>query len=70
MVVFSIDSILIEFKTLVNDINNELNLNSNDNLKNLFETLKQYIIEKTNLSIYELSSSGLVSVLLKIFQDI
>ncbi|CAF2952123.1 unnamed protein product [Rotaria sp. Silwood2] len=63
-------SILIEFKTLVNDINNELNLNSNDNLKNLFETLKQYIIEKTNLSIYELSSSGLVSVLLKIFQDI
>ncbi|CAF3371074.1 unnamed protein product [Rotaria sp. Silwood1] len=63
-------SILIEFKTLVNDINNELNLNICNNLKNLFEKLKKFLIEKTNLSIYELSSSGLISVLLKIFQDL
>ncbi|CAF3546281.1 unnamed protein product [Rotaria sordida] len=63
-------SILIEFQKLVNDLNNELNLNSFDKLKNLFEKLKEFLIEKTNLSIYELSSSGLVSILLKIFQDL
>ncbi|CAM4755870.1 unnamed protein product [Rotaria magnacalcarata] len=63
-------SILTEFKLLVNDLNNELNLNSFDNLKNLFEKLKNFLIEKTDLSIYELSSSGLVSVLLKVFHDL
>ncbi|CAF3339147.1 unnamed protein product [Rotaria socialis] len=63
-------SILTEFQLLVNDLNNELNLNSFDNLKNLFEKLKNFLIEKTDLSIYELSSSGLVSVLLKVFHDL
>lgn len=63
-------SILREFRTVVNDLNKELDLNSDENLKNLFEQLKTFLIEKTDLSIYELSSSGLVSVLLKIFHDL
>jgi E3 ubiquitin-protein ligase HECTD1 len=62
-------SILIELQSIVNDLNNELNLNTFNNLKNLFEKLKEFLLEKTSLSIYELSSSGLVSTLLKIFHD-
>jgi E3 ubiquitin-protein ligase HECTD1 len=63
-------SILIELQSIVEDLNNELNLNSFNNLKNLFEKLKNFLLEKTSLSIYELSSSGLVSTLLKIFHHL
>ncbi|CAF1384645.1 unnamed protein product [Adineta steineri] len=63
-------SILIELQTIVNDLNNELNLNSFTNLNNLFQKLKEFLLEKTSLSIYELSSSGLVTTLLKIFHGL
>ena len=51
-------------------MNNELNSNSFEHLKILFEKLKNFLLEKTSLSIYELSSSGLVSALLKIFHGV
>ena len=63
-------SILIELQSIVEDLNAELNSNSFDNLKILFEKLKEYLIEKKNLSMYELTSSGLVSTLLKIFHGL
>ncbi|CAF4302375.1 unnamed protein product [Rotaria sp. Silwood2] len=56
-------SILNELKLIVNDLNNDLNSNS-------FERLKKFLLEKTSLSLYELSSSGLVSSLLKIFHGL
>ncbi|CAF0873085.1 unnamed protein product [Rotaria sordida] len=56
-------SILNELKSIVNDLNNNLNSNS-------FERLKKFLLEKTSLSLYELSSSGLVSSLLKIFHGL
>ncbi len=62
--------ILIELQSIVEDLNNELNSNSFDNYKILFEKLKNFLLEKTSLSIYELSSSGLVSILLKIFHGV
>jgi E3 ubiquitin-protein ligase HECTD1 len=63
-------SLLIELQSIVDDLNNELNSNSFDNLQILFEKLKQFLIGKTSLSIFELSSSGLVSTLLKIFHNL
>jgi E3 ubiquitin-protein ligase HECTD1 len=63
-------SILIELQSIVEDLNNELNSNSFDYLKILFQKLKNFLLEKTSLSIYELSSSGLVSALLKIFHSV
>ncbi|CAF2054921.1 unnamed protein product, partial [Rotaria magnacalcarata] len=56
-------SVLNELKAIVNDLNNDLSLNS-------FEKLKNFLVEKTSLSLYELSSSGLVSSLLKIFHGL
>lgn len=63
-------SILLELQTIVEDLNKELNSNSFEQLKNVFEKLKNFLVEKTTLSIYELSSSGLVSALLKIFHGV
>ena len=56
-------SVLNELKSIVDDLNNDLNCNS-------FQKLKDFLVEKTSLSLYELSSSGLVSSLLKIFHDL
>ncbi|CAF0944585.1 unnamed protein product [Adineta steineri] len=56
-------SILNELKSIVDDLNNDLNLKS-------FEKLKNFLLEKTSLSLYELSSSGLVGSLLKIFHGL
>jgi E3 ubiquitin-protein ligase HECTD1 len=56
-------SILNELKFIVDDLNNHLNTNS-------FQKLKEFLLEKTSLSLYELSSSGLVSCLLKIFHGL
>jgi E3 ubiquitin-protein ligase HECTD1 len=56
-------SILNELKSIVDDLNNNLN-------KNSFQKLKEFLLEKTSLSLYELSSSGLVSSLLKIFHGL
>jgi len=56
-------SILNELKTIVNDLNQNLN-------KNSFEQLKRFLLDKTNLSLYELSSSGLVTSLLDIFHGL
>jgi hypothetical protein len=53
-------SVLNELKSIVDQLNNDLNLNS-------FQKLKDFLLEKTSLLLYELSSSGLVSSLLKIF---
>ena len=63
-------SILLELQTIVDDLNKELNSNSFEQMKILFEKLKNFLMEKTTLSIYELSSSGLVSALLKIFHNV
>jgi len=63
-------SVLIELQSIVEDLNKELNTNSFDHLKILFQKLKNFLLEKTSLSIYELSSSGLVSALLKIFHGV
>ena len=64
-------SILIELERIVNDLNNELNRNSNlTQFECIFQELKTFLLEKTSLSLYELSSSGLVSVLLKLFHDV
>jgi E3 ubiquitin-protein ligase HECTD1 len=62
--------VLIELQSIVEDLNKELNTNSFDHLKILFQKLKNFLLEKTSLSIYELSSSGLVSALLKIFHGV
>lgn len=56
-------SVLNELKSIVDDLNTDLSLNS-------FERLKTFLLEKTSLSLYELSSSGLVGSLLKIFHDL
>jgi E3 ubiquitin-protein ligase HECTD1 len=56
-------SILNELKSIVDDLNNNLN-------KNSFQKLKEFLLDKTSLSLYELSSSGLVSSLLKIFHGL
>jgi E3 ubiquitin-protein ligase HECTD1 len=55
-------SILNELKSIVDHLNNDLSLNS-------FQKLKDFLLDKTSLSLYELSSSGLVSSLLKIFSS-
>jgi len=56
-------SILNELKSIVDDLNNDLNSKS-------FQKLKEFLLDKTSLSLYELSSSGLVSSLLKIFHGL
>ena len=56
-------SILNDLQTIVDDLNHDLNENS-------FQKLKQFLIDKTTLSLYELSSSGLVACLLKIFRGL
>lgn len=56
-------SVLNELKTIVNDLNKDLNSNT-------FDKLKNFLLEKTSLSLYELSSSGLVGCLLKIFRGL
>ena len=56
-------SILNELKSIVDDLNQDLNIDS-------FQKLKDFLLDKTTLSLYELSSSGLVSSLLRIFQDL
>jgi E3 ubiquitin-protein ligase HECTD1 len=54
---------LNELQSIVDDLNNNLN-------KNSFQKLKEFLLDKTSLSLYELSSSGLVSSLLKIFHGL
>ena len=56
-------SILNELKLIVDDLNGNLNLRS-------FQKFKDFLLEKTSLSLYELSSSGLVTSLLKIFHGL
>jgi E3 ubiquitin-protein ligase HECTD1 len=56
-------SILNELQSIVDNLNNDLNSNS-------FQKLKEFLLDKTSLSLYELSSSGLVSCLLKIFHGL
>lgn len=63
-------SVLIELQTIVEDLNQALTCNSFDQLKQIFEKLKNFLLDKSSLSIYELSSSGLVSTLLKLFRDV
>ncbi|CAF0845992.1 unnamed protein product [Adineta ricciae] len=63
-------SILLELQSIVKDLNNELNSNSSTNLRSLFEKLKGFLLDRTSLSTYELSSSGLVSTLLEIFHGL
>ena len=56
-------SILTELKTIVEDLNSHLSLQS-------FQKLKEFLLDKSSLSLYELSSSGLVSSLLNIFHGL
>lgn len=56
-------SILNELTSIVDDLNNDLNVKS-------FQKLKEFLLDKTSLSLYELSSSGLVGSLLKIFHNL
>ena len=56
-------SILNELRSIVEDLNDDLNAKS-------FQRLKDFLLEKTSLSLYELSSSGLVGCLLQIFQSL
>ena len=56
-------SILNELKSIVNDLNHDLNSKS-------LKQLKQFLLNRTNLSLYELLSSGLVNCLLKIFHEL
>lgn len=56
-------SVLNELKIIVDDLNSQLNLHS-------FQKLKNFLLDKTSLSLYELSSSGLVTSLLKIFHGL
>ncbi|CAF1239989.1 unnamed protein product [Adineta ricciae] len=56
-------SILNDLTSIVGDLNNDLNVKS-------FQKLKEFLLDKTSLSLYELSSSGLVGSLLKIFHNL
>lgn len=61
---------LLELKSIAQDLNNEYPYRSMDRLKKLFTKLKTFLLEQTTLSNYEFASSGLVDALLKIFQGL
>lgn len=63
-------SVLIELKTIVDEFNQHFAAPSVERSAPLFHKLKQFLRDNTSLSVYELASSGLVDVLLKIFQGL
>ncbi|CAF1203869.1 unnamed protein product, partial [Didymodactylos carnosus] len=65
-------SSLNELKQIVNDIHTTCaeEQSNHEKLTISFEKLKDLLLNKTTLSLYELSSSGLVSALLKIFHGL
>ena len=63
-------SVLIELKSIVEELNNHFASSSLEQSARLFHKLKEYLRERTTLSVYELASSGLVDVLLRIFRGL
>lgn len=62
-------SVLIELRDIVHDLNNECPFLSLERLAKVLTKLKTFFTDQRTLSVYELASSGLVDVLLKIFQS-
>jgi E3 ubiquitin-protein ligase HECTD1 len=63
-------SLLIELKSIVDELNEHFATSSLERSAALFLKLKEFLRENTSLSVYELASSGLVDVLLKIFRGL
>ena len=63
-------SVLIELKTIVEELNQHFAATSVEQSAPVFHKLKQFLRDNTSLSVYELASSGLVDVLLKIFRGL
>ena len=51
-------------------IHDEYPYPSFDQLEKLFAKLKNFLLEQTTLSVYELASSDLIDALLKVFDDV
>ena len=62
--------VLIELKSIVEELNQHFASPSLEQSARLFHKLKDYLRERSSLSVYELASSGLVDVLLRIFRGL
>lgn len=60
--------ILNELKTIVRDLNDEYPFSSCERLAKLLTKLKKFFVDQRTLSVYEFASSGLVDILLKLFE--